>query len=76
MIIRSLESQTNFDGVSKDEGSKQPMEKPPTLDEVKKTKNKILICMNIFQPWLKIVQPYNNNLVKPMLYFKIHGCPN
>jgi hypothetical protein len=33
MIISSPKSQTNFDSVSKDEGRKEPMEKPFTMDE-------------------------------------------
>ncbi len=40
MIISSLKSQINFDSVSKYEGSKEPMEKPLTLDEVKKQNQK------------------------------------
>jgi hypothetical protein len=28
------------------------------------------MCMNIFQPWLKIVQPCYSNLLKPMLYLE------
>jgi hypothetical protein len=34
----------------------EPMEKRLTLVEVKKqNKKKGLMCMNIFQPWLKII---------------------
>jgi hypothetical protein len=47
------------------------MEKPFTLDEVKNiTKNKSLMCMNIFQSWINIIQPCYNNLLKPMFYSK------
>ncbi len=53
-IVSNLKSQANFDNVSKDESNKEPMEKPFTSDEVHK-KKKNLMCMNIFQPWLKIV---------------------
>ncbi len=35
-----------------------------------KNKTIFLMCMNIFQPWLKIVQPCYNNLLKPMFYSK------
>jgi hypothetical protein len=48
------------------------MEKPH-LDEVKKHKKKKkkgLMCINIFQPWLKIVHSCYKNLVKPMFYSK------
>ncbi len=45
------------------------MEKPFTLNEVLK-KQFFLMCMNIFQPWLKIIQPSYNNLLKPMFYSK------
>jgi hypothetical protein len=51
-IVSSPKSQANFDNASKDEGSKEPMEKPH-LDEVKKHKKKKkkgLMCINIFQP--------------------------
>jgi len=34
-IVSSLEPQVYFDYASKDEGSKKPMEKPPTPNEVK-----------------------------------------
>ncbi len=40
MIISSIKSQIFFDSVSKNEGSKEPMEKPLTLDEVKKQNQK------------------------------------
>jgi hypothetical protein len=35
-IVKSLKSQLDFDNVSKDEGSKEPMEKPFTSDDIKK----------------------------------------
>jgi hypothetical protein len=53
-IVSSLEPQVYFDYASKDEGSKKPMEKPPTPNEVKNLK-KNLLCINIFQPWFKII---------------------
>ncbi len=49
-IIGNLEPQVDFDYASKNEGSKKPMEEPFTPNEVK---NKSLMCMNIFQPWIK-----------------------
>jgi hypothetical protein len=53
-IISSLKPKVDFDYVSKDEGSKKLMEKPLTPNEVKnKTKNKSLMCVNIFQPMVK-----------------------
>jgi hypothetical protein len=39
--VDNPKSQANFDNVSKNEGSKEPMEKPLTHDEVKK-QNKII----------------------------------
>jgi hypothetical protein len=49
-IVGNPKSKVDFDSASKDEGSKELMEKPFTLDEVKNiTKNKSLMCMNIFQ---------------------------
>jgi hypothetical protein len=55
-VVGSPKSQVDFDSVSKDEGSyKELMEKPFTLNDVKEIeqKKKSLMCMNIFQPWLK-----------------------
>jgi len=70
-VLGTPKSQANFDSASKDEGSKEPMAKPFTPNEIfLKTKNKSLMCMNIFQPWLKIIQPCYNNLLKPMFYLE------
>jgi len=53
-VIGNPKSQVDFDSVSKDEGSMEPMEKCLTpIDDKKQNKN--LMCMNIFQPWLKII---------------------
>jgi hypothetical protein len=43
----------------------------PKMRLKKKLKNKSLVCINIFQPWLKIIQPCYNNLLKTMLYLEI-----
>jgi hypothetical protein len=42
-IVSSLEPQVYFDYASKDEGSKKPMEKPPTPNEVKIFKKKLIV---------------------------------
>jgi hypothetical protein len=56
-----------------DHGNKEPFDKPFTLEEVffLKTKGKKPMFMNIFQPSIKIVQQYYNNLQKPMFYSNI-----
>jgi hypothetical protein len=55
-VIGSPKSQVDFDSVSKDEGSMEPTKRRLTpVEEKNKTKNKSLMCMNIFQPWLKII---------------------
>jgi hypothetical protein len=70
-FVGNPKSKVDFDSASKDEGIKELIEKPFTLYEVKNiTKNKSLMCMNIFQPWINIIQPCYNNLLKPMFYSK------
>ncbi len=56
-----------------DHGNKEPLDKPFTLKEIflKKIKGKKPMFMNTFQPSMKIVQQYYNNLKKPVFYSNI-----
>jgi hypothetical protein len=53
-VVGSLKSQANFDNASKDEGSKEPMEKPFTPNEMftKKQKKKL----NVYEHFSTMVE--------------------
>jgi hypothetical protein len=72
-IVNSLQFQINFNSDFMDHGNKEPSDKPFTLKEVlfKKTKGKKSMFLNIFQPSMKIVQQYYNNVQKSMFYSNI-----
>ncbi len=56
-IVSNSKFQTKFDRSFKDDGNKEPLDEPLTPNEVQnKTKGKRPMFMNIFQPWLKIIQ--------------------
>jgi hypothetical protein len=56
-IVSNSKFQTKFDRSFKDDGIKEPLDKPFTPNEVQnKTKGKRPMLMSIFQPWLKIIQ--------------------
>ncbi len=56
-IVNNSKFQTKFDRSSKDDGNKEPLDKPLTPNEVQhKTKGKRPMFVSIFQPWLKIIQ--------------------
>jgi hypothetical protein len=56
-IVSNSKFQTKFDRSSKDDGNKEPLDKPLIPNEVQnKTNGKRPMFMNIFQPWLKIIQ--------------------
>jgi hypothetical protein len=60
-VIGSPNSQTYFDNASKDEDSKEPMEKPLTQMRLKNRTKKNLMCMNIFyHGWKQFGTCYNN----------------
>ncbi len=71
-IVNSLQFQINFKSDFMDHGNKEPLNKPFTLEEVfSLNKKKKTMFMNTFQPSMKIVQQYYNNLQKPMFYSNI-----
>jgi hypothetical protein len=54
-IVGSLEFQTNLDSGSRDDASKEPLDRPITPNEVTpKKKGRASMSLNTFQPWLKI----------------------
>jgi hypothetical protein len=58
MSCRQPKSPTNFDNVSKNEGSKKPMQKLLTHDEVKKQNKK---KFNLYEHFLAMVE--NNTTI-------------
>ncbi len=69
-IISNREFQVDFDNASKDEGSKEAMEKPFTLDEIKKqNKNQKFNVYEHFSTMAKNNTSMSyNNLLQPMFY--------
>jgi hypothetical protein len=69
-IISSQEFQIDFDSASKNEGSKEAMEKPFTLDEVKKQNKKQMF--NVYEHFSTMAKTNTsmsyNNLLQPMFY--------
>jgi hypothetical protein len=62
-IVGNPKFQINLDNGSKDDVSKEPLDRPITANEVtKQNKFKISMSLNIFQPCLNITQQCYNNM--------------
>jgi hypothetical protein len=60
-IMGNPKFQTDIDNASKDDVSKEPLDRLITLDEVTKQETKDKMSFNNFQLWFKITQQCYNN---------------